>query len=113
MEYTPRNETKIVLIDGKQLAQLIIDYILVARLSTLTNLKKFTATILEKSKTYGQTEGRKANSRFAKWRVMLLIEALCFCQSSAYVDSLMHLNRHTSTNKTLAANVSEKRHQSM
>ena len=26
IEYTPRNETKIVLIDGEQLAQLMIDY---------------------------------------------------------------------------------------
>jgi len=35
IEYTPRNETKIVLIDGEQLAQLMIDYNLIAQLSSV------------------------------------------------------------------------------
>jgi len=38
---------------------------LVARHSRLMNLKKLTATILEKNKTYGQPEGRPANMRLA------------------------------------------------
>ncbi len=37
LDYTPRNETKIVLIDGEQLAQLMIDYNLAV--STVTNFE--------------------------------------------------------------------------
>ncbi len=40
LEYTPRNETKIVLIDGKQLAQLMIDYSLGCTTQRIYELKK-------------------------------------------------------------------------
>jgi restriction system protein len=40
MEYTPRNETKIVLIDGDQLAQLMIDYNLGCTTQQVYELKK-------------------------------------------------------------------------
>lgn len=40
MEYTPRNETKIVLIDGEQLAQLMIDYNLGCTTQQIYELKK-------------------------------------------------------------------------
>ncbi len=40
LEYTPRNETKIVLIDGKQLAQLMIDYNLGCTTQQIYELKK-------------------------------------------------------------------------
>lgn len=40
IEYTPRNETKIVLIDGEQLAQLMIDYNLGCTLQQTYELKK-------------------------------------------------------------------------
>ena len=40
LEYTPRNETKIVLIDGEQLAQLMIDYNLGCTTQQTYELKK-------------------------------------------------------------------------
>ena len=40
LEYTPRNETKIVLIDGEQLAQLMIDYNLGCTTQQIYELKK-------------------------------------------------------------------------
>ncbi len=40
LEYTPRNETKIVLIDGEQLAQLMIDYNLGITIQQTYELKK-------------------------------------------------------------------------
>ncbi len=40
LEYTPRNETKIVLIDGEQLAQLMIDYNIGCNTHQLYELKK-------------------------------------------------------------------------
>lgn len=40
LEYTPRNETKIVLIDGEQLTQLMIDYNLGCRTQQTYELKK-------------------------------------------------------------------------
>ena len=40
LEYTPRNETKIVLIDGEQLAQLMIDYNLGCTIQQVYELKK-------------------------------------------------------------------------
>jgi restriction system protein len=40
LEYTPRNETKIVLIDGEQLAQLMIDYNLGCATQQTYELKK-------------------------------------------------------------------------
>lgn len=40
LEYTPRNETKIVLIDGKQLTQLMIDYNLGCTTQQIYELKK-------------------------------------------------------------------------
>jgi len=40
MEYTTRNETKIVLIDGEQLAQLMIDYNLACTTQQVYELKK-------------------------------------------------------------------------
>ena len=40
LEYTPRNETKIVLIDGTQLAQLMIDYNLGCSLQQTFEVKK-------------------------------------------------------------------------
>lgn len=40
LEYTPRNETKIVLIDGEQLAQLMIDYNLGCTSQQIYELKK-------------------------------------------------------------------------
>jgi restriction system protein len=40
LEYTPRNETKIVLIDGQQLAQLMIDYNLGCTLQQSYEIKK-------------------------------------------------------------------------
>jgi hypothetical protein len=49
------------------------------------NLKKLTATILEKNKPYRQTEGRTANSRFAKAGV------LCFYDSEVLYSSLVHI----------------------
>lgn len=39
-EYTPKNETKIVLIDGEQLAQLMIDYNLGCTTQQIYELKK-------------------------------------------------------------------------
>jgi restriction system protein len=40
LEYTPRNETKIVLIDGEQLAQLMFDYSLGCTTQQIYELKK-------------------------------------------------------------------------
>ena len=40
LEYTPKNETKIVLIDGEQLAQLMIDYSLGCTTQQIYELKK-------------------------------------------------------------------------
>jgi len=40
LEYTPRNETKIVLIDGEQLAQLMVDYNLGCTTQQIYELKK-------------------------------------------------------------------------
>jgi hypothetical protein len=38
------------------------------------NLKKLTAIILEKNKTYGLQEGQPDNRRLVQWRVKWLIE---------------------------------------
>lgn len=40
MDYVPRNETKIVLIDGEQLSQLMIDYNLGANVENTSELKR-------------------------------------------------------------------------
>ena len=40
LDYTPKNETKIVLIDGEQLAQLMIDYNLGVSVSVNYEIKK-------------------------------------------------------------------------
>ena len=40
MEYAPRNETKIVLIDGEELTQLMIDYNLGCTIQQIYELKK-------------------------------------------------------------------------
>ena len=40
LDYTPKNETKIVLIDGDQLAQLMIDYNLGCTIQQIYELKK-------------------------------------------------------------------------
>ena len=42
------------------------------------NLKKLTATILEKNKTYGLTEGRPANMRLASCGAECLNSSLVF-----------------------------------
>ncbi len=55
-------------------------------------LKKLTATILEKNKTYGQTEGRPANMRLAQWRVTWLSQIQCFYWAFVQADSLVLLS---------------------
>lgn len=47
IEYVPRNETKIVLIDGKRLAQLMIDYNLGVALSKVFEIKKIDSDYFE------------------------------------------------------------------
>ena len=56
------------------------------------NLKKLTATILEKNKTYGRQEGRPDNRRLAKKRVQWLIEHSTSYQILCWVDSLVLRN---------------------
>jgi hypothetical protein len=48
------------------------------------NLKKLTATILEKNKTYGRQEGRPDNIGFAKWRVQCFYDSLVQGSSSVF-----------------------------
>ncbi len=47
LEYTPRNETKIVLIDGEQLAQLMIDYNLGCTTQQTYEIKKIDSDYFE------------------------------------------------------------------
>ena len=47
LEYVPRNETKIVLIDGKMLAQLMIDYNLGVTPSKTFEIKKIDSDYFE------------------------------------------------------------------